>query len=64
MEDENQPHKSFPLASQNTSARAQKAENRGTDGEPHWVIEVDMMAKSLQGTVKISQGEKAETGVT
>lgn len=28
----------------------QEAENRGTDGEPHWMTEVDTMDKSLQGT--------------
>lgn len=40
-------------------AHVQEAENRGTDGEPHWMTEVDTMDKSLQGTQQkdLSRGE-------
>lgn len=68
VEDENQLL-NFPsgltgiLTPQNTCASMQEAETRGTDKEPHWIIEVGMMSKSLQGTVKFSLGKKAETGL-
>lgn len=68
VEDENQLLK-FPsgltgiLTPQNTCALVQEGEKRGTDKELHWIIEVDMMPKSLQDTVKFSLGKKAETGL-